>query len=97
MKLPQLPIATILDFLKRHIAKELLLVWLGLLIWLSFFLKTNVYDTVVNPKPIDENALATKQEKINLKLYDQITKWIETRTESQDQSVPPDPFHSKVP
>lgn len=79
-------------FLLRHIGYGFAALILGLLIWLGLTFKSHVYDVVISSPPVDEKLIASRQERINLKLFEKITAAITEKQTRQDEPVSRDPF-----
>lgn len=59
-----------------------------------YFFYTNVYITTVNPKEIDTNTIASKKQKVNLELFNQVIEDIQDKQDvSLSGSQVPDPLH----
>jgi len=48
-------------------------------VWLIYFIFQNLYQTIINPKEIKSEEVIAKEEKINLQLFDDVTKKLENK------------------
>ncbi len=49
------------------------------LIWLAFFSYSHVYTSVISPKIIDQSEIIAKRQKVNIKLFNEITAELEAK------------------
>jgi len=74
-------------FLKSNIFKKLLkniysvviIIIFFVFVWLIYFIYQNLYQTIINPEEIKSEEIIAKEEKINLQLFDDITKKLENK------------------
>jgi len=56
--------------LSRHINYVMVVIVVFIGLWLVIFSYRNVYQTVINPPPIDENTIIATRQKVDLVLFE---------------------------
>lgn len=79
-------------FLTDRAGAVLLGIILLLTVWLGWFLFRTLYQTVIEPTPIDEQSVTSREEKLNITLYEWVTASMDEKRSAPLLPIPDDPF-----
>jgi len=98
MRKPPLHISRsrIIELIGMQSLRILAVLILGIFVYVAFFLKTNLVDTVYSPQAIPESEITARQQRVNAKLFEQELNEFQkkTNTSGDDLSTIRNPFTS---
>lgn len=71
----------------KNIYGAIIIIILIIFIWLIYFIYQNLYQTIINPKPIKSEEIMARQEKINIQLFEEVTKKLEEKRQPGKENI----------